>query len=101
MDHMPLLTNIFRIAYAKGNNVEVLLVLTSIRCGFFSDNETVCKMASDAMILISDELYNISYEYGIKVKQLKNKKNQIVQVKIPIFRQFQDWFIQPKSFNYG
>ena len=39
IEHMPLLTKLFRIAYAKRNSVEVLLVLTSIRCGFFSLNE--------------------------------------------------------------
>lgn len=87
IEHMPLLTKLFKIAYSKQQAVEVLLVLTSIRCGFFSENEQVCKLAIQTLVMIADSLFSISFSYGISVKKEKNV-NKIVQVKVPIFRQF-------------
>jgi hypothetical protein len=87
IEHMELLTKLFKIAYSKQQAVEVLLVLTSIRCGFFSENEEVCRRAIQSLNMIADALFTISFSYGIAVKKEKNL-NKIVQVKVPIFRQF-------------
>jgi hypothetical protein len=38
---------------------------------------------------IADKLFEVSYEYGLKVKKLYGKtKSSVSEIKIPVFRQF-------------
>ena len=45
---------LFRVAYAHNGALEVGLVLSSIRCGFFSQDETVCELAIEVMERVSE-----------------------------------------------
>jgi hypothetical protein len=42
-------------------------------------------------------MYKIHFEYGLSVKKNRGKKSSIIEVKVPIYKQFQEWFIEPKK----
>ena len=42
-------------------------------------------------------MYKIHFEYGLLVKKNRGKKSSIIEVKVPIYKQFQEWFIEPKK----
>jgi len=82
--------SLFQQAYSNNRAVEVTLVLSSIRCGLYSQNETVCKLTLSILNVIADALYD-SKETFLQQKELpiasSSKKQKINEVlKIPIFR---------------
>jgi hypothetical protein len=54
--------------------MEVNLVLGSVRLGLYSENMTVCSLALEFIERVADLLFEITFEYGLQVKKLKNKK---------------------------
>jgi len=56
---------LFRVAYAHNGALEVGLVLSSIRCGFFSQDEYVCELAIEVMERISEDFYQKPNETGL------------------------------------
>lgn len=94
--HLPVMLKLFRIAFARHSAVEVSLILSSVRCGFYSQNPVVAELAMEIVERVTDELYRNAFEFGLQVKQ-KGRKNSIVEVRVPVFQQLQDWFIEPKK----
>jgi hypothetical protein len=76
--------------------IEVSLVLSSIRSGLFSQNETVCSLALEVIERVADLLIKNAFEFGLQVRKINGKKSSIVEVKVPVFKQLQDWIIDPK-----
>lgn len=93
---MPLMLQLFRVAYARQSAVEVSLVLSSVRSGFFSQNELVTSLAIEILERVADQLFNNAFEYGLQVRKINGKKSSISEVKVPVFKQFQDWVLDPK-----
>lgn len=62
---MPTMVQLFRVAYVKQSPVEVALILSSVRCGLFSQNETVCALAMEVIERVADQLYKNAFEFGL------------------------------------
>ena len=45
LEHSSLIVKLFKEAYKRNSSVEVSLVLSSIRCGLYSQKESVCLQA--------------------------------------------------------
>ena len=47
---------------------------------------------------IADQLYKNAFEFGLQVKKVRGtKKSMVVDVRVPVFKNMQDWFVQPKK----
>lgn len=56
---------LFRVAYAHNGATEVSLVLSSIRCGFFSQDSDVCSLSIEVMERICEDFYQKPVELGL------------------------------------
>ena len=84
--------SLFLDAYARNAAVEVSLVLSTVRCGFFSKNPEVVKLSLSIVNVIADGLFD-SKQTFLQNKQIPtvvgSKKKEINEVyKVPIFRFF-------------